>query len=266
MLLEELDTADRQLLSSTDGGENYTKAIYQYSGKLIPAINYTTFLVDAKINLQADIVVKIGYIRDSWSFDFGYNLWARTGEKFDCTSCEPCVETKKYALKGNAWLYGEIEIPVGEPEEDIIFGPFALSNSNSNATIMSTGALDNPQPGYYEEPSVTQIGRLMQIDTANELDISVPPKFVSRADLNVGKSPSAITHKLFFHMSHAWKHRKTRWMPFLGFGGSVELDHSSDIDCCASCCEPCCNTQDKKSKKGGISQWGVWLKGGIYFE
>ncbi|MFC1842657.1 hypothetical protein ACFLYU_03305 [Candidatus Dependentiae bacterium] len=291
MLLAEFDASDGNLA----GGELDIEALYQYTGNLLPAINYTTFVVDAKINLQADIVFKFGYVRDNWSIDFGYNFWARTGEKFGCPNCMPCVDEKKYVLKGNELLYGEAY------EGSTSLGIAKLSSSASSATIKCKGSvygsgenmegpLDNSKTAKYKIDSEYEELDYIGSPGSGPLNTSIQPVLVSRADLDMSESPSAVTHKLFLNFSHAWKCRDDRWLPFLGIGGSVELDHCSDIDCtcdCASCvsgcecvtsCESCsssaCNSnnccsscsQHSKTKRGGISQWGVWVKGGIYFE
>ena len=287
-LLEEMgpvntSTEDGILKGRVNGSDQ--TALYQYQQRLIPAINWSTLNVDVKINMQADVVLKFGYVRDNWSLDFGYNLWARTGEKF--TYCKPCGIEKLYALKGDATLYGELIL-------DGTWGPYPVSNSNSRATINCVGTLDNPVTSRYNVELGSPISgevteTLTEISTNGEtdLDISFPPVLVSKNGLNMSESPSAITHKLFWNFNHTWKYREDRWLPFLGIGGAVEWDHCSDVDCCSSCgctsssccansCEyastnascGCCNTccYDRKTKRGGISQWGIWIKGGIYFE
>lgn len=256
MLLEEFGPAADGLLN-----DGTTAEIYQYTGKTLPAINYTTFNVEAKINLQADMAFKFGYVRENWNFDFGYNFWARTGEKFNCPKCSPCVDEFKYAFKGNSWLYGDDTSQTAIHHE--------LSNTNSNATIQNVGNLDNPVAGYYSAYRITEVGS----QTVPYLNISMPPVFVSRADLNMGQTPTAISHKLFLNIEHAWKGQDARWLPFLGIGGSMEIAHGSNNDCTCDCdcndnaggsCGGCCG--DFKSKVGAVSQWGTWIKGGVYFE
>lgn len=257
MLLEEFGPANALL----NGGANHTPATYEYTGNMLPAINYTTFNVDAKINCQTDMVFKFGYVRENWNFDFGYNFWARTGEKFACPKCTPCVDEKKYALKGNAWLYGDANSITEN-----------LSNTNGDATIQNVSTQDNPVSGYYDilttNYQITHVGST----STPYLNISLPPVFVTRADLNMGATPTAISHKLFLNIEHAWKGQDVRWLPFLGIGGSVEIAQGANNDCTCSCdcnqgcgsCGSCCG--DFKEKSGAISQWGSWVKAGVYFE
>jgi len=265
MLLEEFGKSDGKLKG------NSTTAKYQYKSNLIPAINLTSLTVKSSITLQTDMVFKFGYVRDNWGIDVGYNFWARTSE---CFSCISCIAKDKYALKGDAWLYGEVLVPNGE--ESQTFGPFALSNSNSNAKINCVGTLDNPIPGFYEiEETSYELRQIGNPD--NPLNISLPPVFIKQENINTCKSPSAITHKIFLHINYAWHDRcDERWVPFLGFGGSLELDHTGGVECCA-CNITCDNTCDnncnnnfnnncKCKKRAGVSQWGAWIKGGLSFD
>ena len=140
-----------------------------------------------------------------------------------------------------------------------------------DATIQSVGSLDYPAQGFYGTYQIVAVG------TQTPLNISLPPVFVTRADLNMGATPSAISHKLFLNIEYSWKHQDARWLPFLGIGGSVEMAQGSNYDCTCNCaCSEnagscnncgscgCCNTNT--TKYGAISQWGTWVKGGLYFE
>lgn len=260
-LLEEFGAADGHLTA------NGQAATYQYTGNLLPAINYTTINTKVKIGLQSDLVFKFGYVRDDWNFDFGYNFWARTGESFNCSGCQNGVDAYKYALKGNAFLYGQSG--TGPTIEK-------LSSTESMSTIQDVATIDNPALAYYDQTPINVISTTAQMQT------SMPPVFVTRADLNMGKTPSAITHKLFFNMEHAWKGQEARWLPFLGIGGSVEIAQNTNKDCTCSCCfadnqdnasspynncNPTCGCKCSSwTKNGAISQWGTWVKGGVYFE
>jgi hypothetical protein len=81
------------------------------------------------------------------------------------------------------------------------------------------------------------------------------PVFITTGDLNLlsAANPAVMTHKLFTHFGltcnalDETKHIK----PFLGIGAEVEFEglHPYNV-------EPNKNT---------ISQWGMWLKGGVSF-
>jgi len=264
-----------------NGGSNGTKtANSEYAKTLLPAINYTTMNVDVKIGLQADIALKLAWVRDEWSFDLGYNLWGRTGEKFcnkNCCGCFPCSKGL-YAIKGDATLYGY-------RDRDRSTTPVPMSSSQMYANIhnginmllneddrQANKGVDNPQPAFagndllgYTIPGTTPIDV--------HLNTSIQPVLVSRANINLCKSPGALTHKFFWNASHAWKDMDARWLPFLGIGGEIEIAQNGKCCDCGPCnnfcIDPCsnkCNRESDKKKRGAVSQWGLWLKGGLYFE
>jgi len=273
-LLQEMTTADGNLTGEADA---YTPVKYQYAGNLIPAINWSTFNVDVKINVQADIALKLGWVRDNWEFDLGYNLYARTGETFCCKDCDDCnndccgetVTSKSYALKDCLSVYGRYGAGTIIP----------LGNTANDATISSCGTVDNAQTAFYTDGGHNAV---YLVPTASDVPVtsSVQPVLLSRSDLNLGKSPSAITHKVFGHISYTWKDTDECWVPFLGIGGEVEF--AQNTDCCNDCgdtCAPCsttngtttttnCNSCDDccDKRRGGFSIWGLWVKGGVSFD
>ena len=322
MLLEEMWTNNDNVRETiVPFFTDVTIASYQYQGNLIPAINWSTFNVKVSVALQADIAVKLGYVRDNWSFDLGYNLWARTGERFclkdTCNDCSCCPTTEGlFAIKGDAFVYGYTEgngtpiaLSATQCKADIHSGKNFLQATEDDP-VSSNPAIDNPniplsktngQAGDHAVLSGTVNNPELALKNKSQeayISSSFQPKVLSRCDLNMGKSPGAVTHKIFAHGSYAWKDNKHgRWTPFLGFGGEVEFDCCKncclDDNCCSPCannncitycdtcpttCCPCkgCSTggtsltgpccEPTKTKRAGISQWGVWFKGGVAFD
>ena len=88
--------------------------IAQFAGVFAPVANLTTVNVDVRVGVQADLVALFNYTTRNWSFDLGYNFWARTAEKFSypldtndqcCPSLCSC-ECDTWALKGDAAVFG----------------------------------------------------------------------------------------------------------------------------------------------------------------
>jgi len=256
MLLEEMGSNINNALTGPE--EDYTPADLVYKEKLIPAINITTLNVDVRIDAQADLAIKFAYMTKHWSWDIGYNLWARSGEKF-CLDC--CNNfNNKYSIKGDSTIYG-ITRPT-DPTPQIV----ALSASQNDATINSglnypsknsdtlqprqNPRVDNSAPAYYLLGSTNAIVDVIDIVPNEQVNTSIQPKTISLSDLNICKSPSALSHKIFTHFSYSWNKKENRkcWNPYLGIGGEVEFDGKS------------------KNYKSAINQWGIWLKGGISFE
>ena len=312
MLLEEMivnsDDADQ-----IKGGltvDDLTVASYRYATNLIPAINWSTFNVKVSVALQLDAAIKLSYVRDNWDFDAGYNLWYRSGEKFHlkdtCNDCACCPSTEGlFAIKGDAYIYGYTNADVPKALSATQVGADIHTGLNYPSETINPSAnllyIDNPLPAW-----VGPGNDELDDNDDNRVDTSIQPKLVSKCDLNLGKSPSALTHKLFGHVGYSWKELRENWTPFLGFGGEIEFACikdccNDDTCCCAPCtvgcntcisyCDPCavnccpcscdsCGTtclnggtslvgpccQPTVTKKGGISQWGFWVKGGVAFD
>jgi len=268
MLLEEMGSNEDTIQGDIDGTD--TKAEYQYKKSLIPAINWSTLNVNVRINAQVDFAIKLNYTRDNLGFDLGYNLWARTKEKMCLDNCK-CQCDKKYAIKGDSFLYGKDE---GSNK-------FGLSATQKPATIYggkNYPAIDGDNPTLnprIDNPyNAKENGNdLTSLTSVNAIKTSVQPNIVTTSDLNRCRSASSISHKIFGHISYAWKDRDNQdCIPFIGLGaeGEFSLDRGCCDDCDKNCCSTCnnCETISStcKSKRGGISQWGIWVKGGVSFD
>jgi hypothetical protein len=81
------------------------------------------------------------------------------------------------------------------------------------------------------------------------------PRFISTANIDVtsAASPMVLTHKLFAHVSYGFEQTPIDWcIPYLGIGTSVEFEGINTA-----------NTF--KPNRNTLSQWAIWLKGGVAF-
>lgn len=85
-----------------------------------------------------------------------------------------------------------------------------------------------------------------------------------------GARTKGMSHKVFGHVSYAWMDRDV--VPFIGVGAEGEFgtNHSDCSDCnsCNNSCSTSCNSCDDDCsccKNVALSQWGIWLKGGVSF-
>lgn len=253
MLLAEMKTPVTNLLAGATAAAA-TAPNAQYAGNLLPAINVTTLDVDVSVAVQGDFVLKFSYISCGFEADLGYNLWGRSGEKFSAKS-EPVIAANKYVLKGDAHVYG-----FAATQADVGQGTaVALSASQSGATIhagtgdaasatatsINTG-VNNRQLAWTPRTGNPAVA-LTSTDGAAQIGTSNPAVFVKADDLDLdSKSPSALSHKVFAHIAYNWNDCED-WIPFIGIGGEVEFSGKNN-DCHAA-----------------VSQWGIWLKGGISF-
>jgi len=180
----------------------------------------------------------------------GYNLWARSGEKFyfDRTNC--C--DKKYAVKGDAYLYGYfifsgvntnyVGISATQNKANIHKGLNHPERTNEHASC--NPRIDNPQPAYSSAYPL----RDMVEGELNCLQTSIPPVLISPADLAINRSPKALTHKIFAHINYIREkdNISKKYQAYLGVGGEAEF-------------------AQKNIHLAGVSQWGTWIKGGFTF-
>ena len=101
------------------------------------------------------------------------------------------------------------------------------------------------------------------------------PVYITENDLDLeGASTKGLSHKIFGHVSYQWTN-KDDYTPFLGLGASGEFVNNSGDCCPSSCssssasssnsCKTSCGSDDLSCKRCGLSQWAVWVKGGISF-
>jgi len=278
MLLEEMGP-NNYGISKCDGLCCPCLANYAYTGKLIPAINATTFCVDTKVAVQGDLAIKLAYYSCGWSFDIGYNFWGRTGEEFYLRDgcCNPCGN-HQYAIKGDSYLYGKydlggtdvtVALSATQSEADIHSGknypiqngdPVATKWDDPSVTYGDAASLnpriDNPKEAYAWKFPLSNLNREtwpIKDPDAPDLNTSIQPKVLTACDIDMYKSPKAYTHKLFLHVNYKWDDECKDVNPYLGLGGEAEFNGSRCKDVC-------------ESPRLGVSQWGIWLKAGWSYE
>lgn len=287
MLLEEMGNNNNNINAQVNGDD--ITASQQYNRSLIPAVNWSTFPIDVRIDVQTDAAIKFGFVIDNWTFDLGYNFWARSGEKFCNDKCSCDAVTKIYSIKGDTWVYGVIR------ENDVETTKYPLSASQSQADIHSGKnypAVDSDNPLINPRidspyPAKTDNATLYAIGTTSQINTSINPVILTRKNLNLGKGPGALSNSAFWNFGYAWKDHGRDYMPFISLGGKIEFAQNNYKDCqscqcynnsscnscscttgcnnsscnnsCSSCCQDCC-------PRGGVSQWSIWLKGGLAFD
>lgn len=268
-----------QFQKTTDGllTGNETAANGVFNDVYAPVANLTTFDIKVSTGVQADVVAWFNYTSCGWSWDFGYNFYGRSKEKFDCetNSCDTkcnnqpniCDPSQKdtWVLKGDARVYGFQANDTAR----------ALSASESLATIckgtngtqVANESVDGAQLAVYN-------GSNLFIDTlgATRINTSIQPVYITCEDVDFART-RGITNTVFTHVSYTWD--RECWVPYLGIGGFAEFGKN-----CGSC-DTSCNTNDGctstnstcktdcgndgSSVDTSLSRWGIWLKGGVSF-
>ena len=81
------------------------------------------------------------------------------------------------------------------------------------------------------------------------------PQFIRTKDINPksAASPMVLTHKLFANMSYGWQESESDWLiPYVGMGTSIEFEGIN-------------TSNTEKPNRNTLSQWALWVKGGVAF-
>lgn len=249
----------------------------QFAGEYAPVANLTARDVDVSIGAQGDVVAMFNYSWCGWSFDLGYNFWGRSCEKIkeDCDCTTDLLKTEKWALRGNAQMYGfEGSSATNNPGATPAI-PLSASQSSANiCSCLSTAATGagtgngNVTNNNIDQSQVAQgpNSRNMRPSVSNiteTVSTSVQPVFIKSTDIDYGARTRGISHKVFGHVGYTWD--RECWIPYLGVGGFGEFGRSE------SRCDSTTTTTTTSTNSCGscidcaLSQWGVWVKLGVSF-
>lgn len=267
--------ADVNANALVNGGAAFntsTAADYQFAGVFAPVANVTSTKVDVSVNVQADIVAMFNYTHKNWNWDLGYNFWYRGCEKLN-TKCDNFAENT-WALKGDAYVYGfDRGATVGT---GTVTNSLPLSATMNDATI--TGGLNAGQTTPSQNPKIdnpalawaTTSNNPLQnapTGTAVQINTSIQPVFIQKSDINFARN-KGLSNKVFSHLGYTWN--REDYVPYVGVGFEAEFgSHGGDCgDCeseCGSCETGCDDDVQGNCARCSLSQWGVWIKGGVSF-
>lgn len=264
MLAQRMGThIENELIGADDEvGTNPVTPIAQYNYEVTPIANLTTQNVGVSVAIQADIAAQLTFVHRGWDVDLGYNFWGRSCEKIqrDCDACQFCFAPNRWAIKGDTQLFGFASAPsVTNPCLDDR-QPVALSATQSKATI-NTGTnfpvtdntdIDSPK---FALAGGSQVPLIATAGVADPIKTSIQPVFISINDIDFAGN-RGLSHRLYTHISYNWMEH-CDLIPYLGIGGSAEFGSSGKSCNNANNCSSCLSC--------ALSQWGVWVKGGITF-
>ncbi|MGB8366826.1 MAG: hypothetical protein WCD44_00555, partial [Candidatus Babeliales bacterium] len=163
MLAEKMGTPVQNLQGRDtvgQGNEGISTPSQQFQKEYAPVANFSTRDIKVSAAVQADLVAMFDLTVRGFSWDIGYNFWARSCEKIefrdDCdSSCgSTSFPANTWALKGDAYAVG---FAGGDDVNPTIASgmPIPLSATESNATIhtgtnipnSSTNSADNTMAG-----------------------------------------------------------------------------------------------------------------------
>lgn len=265
MLMERLSTPITNNLKG-----NGTTPSAQFFNEYQPVANLSNLSVDVSATIQTELTAMLTFVYGSFSWDIGYNFWYRSCEKLNLRGINGFENNTSWALKGDAFVFGFDRGPAGN---DPLIGAVPLSATQSNADINNglnfttnrsfadaskNPGIDNPASATGDGNGTVDNNPLSASPDTNLITIqtSLQPVFITTQSLNVcGQLSRGLSNKIFTHFSHEWKQYE-HWQPYLGIGGQAEFALNGSDDC-----EGRCNN----AISSAISQWSIWLKGGLTF-
>lgn len=282
MLAEKLAAIDATVFPHLDTATDPEQV--QFANEYSPVANFSTRKVNVSIGVQGDVVAMFTYAVRGFTWDIGYNFWGMSHEKISFSSSSNSSSAsdnslpfpdKTWALKGDASVAGGIAGSTATVW--LAATETGASNNNGGATIhvgTNGAATDNnpnvdnavaatatPSAGATSVPVLVEPGATppVAINTSN------PPVFISAAmlDLN-GAAVRGYSNKVFTHFGYTWSERE-KWIPYVGAGVSAEFGSHSGNDNSTTSSVRVNNSSSGSSNSFGLSQWAIWLKGGVSF-
>lgn len=252
-----------------------SNAGFAFANEYAPVANLTTQKVKVSIGAQGDVVAMFNYSVRGFSWDLGYNFWGMSTSEIKCTdSCSdecgivPFAE-KTWALKGDASVAGTavntagavVRIAATESQATIFKGTFAGTTLNA---LLTNPNIDSPQPATFSRTTTAPTTGDVVDSNGDRINTSVPPIFISASNFDFeGAETRGLSHKVFTHFSYTWT-KNERWLPYLGVGFSAQFgSHSGSDDNCPTATTT--NSCDDDSLSIALSNWAVFVKGGISF-
>lgn len=216
-------------------------------------------------------------------------MYAIKGDAFTFGFTEGAVATLPAIGKG---------IPLSATENGAtIFGgtniyPETVESATSTTVLWSqNNGIDDPQSAFNsaKDPLLThQFGDNEAVTgeaTWRQVNTSNPPVLLTVKDVDFCSARTrGLTHKLFTNFGYIWKDHECI-TPYVGVGGEVEFaqhdncyNNCNNSVCASSSCNTTCNSNcgngcgnngdnnnNSNCRKVALSQWGVWVKGGVAF-
>lgn len=241
----------------------------QFANEFAPVANLTTQDVDVSIGAQGEIVAMFNFTWCGFSWDIGYDFWGRSCEKIkeDCDCVNASFKNNKWALKGNSQVFGFTEVLDGATP---INSPVPLSATQSKATIngvitnISNAGVDNAAlASALTGPTDLTVLPNNPAPGSPQINTSSTAVFIKADDIDFGQRTRGISNMIFTHLSYTWD--RECWVPYLGVGAMAEFGKHEGSNCNTGTTTTTSSSSCSSCLDCAVSQWGVWVKGGISF-
>lgn len=259
----------------------------QFNNLFTPIANISTIPVKVSVLWHQDVTLMLNFSSCGHEFDFGYNYWSRSPESVsfvDDESCRYVIDNRIFGVKGDAQMFGfnmstnaavalsatqsaaTITGGLNFPDNALIVNPpnVIVFDGNLNKRI------DNPKLAFSD---MTEL--LPSVGSPAQINTSLQPVLITTSDLSPCRSSThGFSHTIFMHWNYTWPCEDTCWYaPYFGVGIKAELSPEGPENNCPTLCtsnvlsgpSPCGTCDDETLLHCGLSQWGIWFKGGLSF-
>jgi len=276
--------ADTQTVGGVGGtGATGLAPSHQFNNKYAPIGNLTCSEVDVSVGVQADVAAMLKYTYGGLSIDLGYNFWGRSCEKirFNDSCSLPRIAQELWVLKGDIRTYGflaaspiSVALSASNSKATIFSGtdiPYRINTGTGGANTSNNITADNAKFAQNSpDKSARPYTNLEGVNPVqNLISTSVNPILLTLQDIDIkGACTKGRSHSVFGSMSYAWLDYGN-WIPTLTVGSQGEFASNGNNkrrgaqECSSSCHDSrcCCN----KGTRCAISQWSVFVQGGVAF-
>jgi hypothetical protein len=240
----------------------------QFKYKFTPVANITTIPVDVTIAVQADIALKLAYTYKNIQWDIGYDFWMRSCEQI-VRRTDSCCQNKLdsgWAIKGDSFIFGFAQSSTGisslgsplaasQSNATIFNGTNNWSDKNDSMTWNQNPGVDAPKGIAYNNSGESLVThQWLYTTTWDPVYTSEAPQFITAQDLDMcGAQTKGLSHKLFTHINYIFD-SCSALTPYIGIGCEIEFGKNT-----------LCKKTNNQCSYYSLSQWGLWLKGGLEY-
>lgn len=244
-------------------GSSFIQPNAQYNYHLAPVANLTHGTVSVSSSAQLNFTLMLSYRHNCTDFIFGYEYWGRSTEQL-CNLRNTRLQTDQYwALKGDAQLVGfaqgtndPVALSATESRAQLTYG---TNTGNAGATTPADIAISKTNPAIDHPFPASGTIPIVDLMTApggtDRINTSLQPILLKPQDIDISSAQTrGISNAVYAHLNHTWQSCPN---VSLGIGAQIEF---GDL---AGKSEPC---PDKPTLNVALSQWIVWIKGGVAFD
>lgn len=216
------------------------KTTYKPANKLAWGTSFSTLDVHSSFAMQGDAAIQIMYRNCGWAFALGYNVYGRSSETISSIEEQEDRTNRIYGLKGKTGVCAQNGTSL------CVFETSTNTTTRLQATDSTNCVSDATYGPAIVDPPVTDYTACTTWNGTTPVQDSKTPVILSQnKNINFTGTPTQISHKLFAHIDYQWTECENQ--PFIGIGGECEFAQNGSCNVCTA------------------SQWGTWLKGGLYF-